>query len=115
MPDLQRVGGVSAFLRVGHMAEARDIPMASYLFSEMSAQVLCALSNALCVEYMPWFSPLYNETLGFRDGNAACGASSALGFSSQKPSSALKRDEAAIAALAQAHWPRLRKLADRSE
>ena len=26
MPDLQRVGGVSEFMRVGHMAESHDTP-----------------------------------------------------------------------------------------
>jgi L-alanine-DL-glutamate epimerase-like enolase superfamily enzyme len=70
MPDLQRVGGVSEFMRVGHMAEAHDVPVSSHLFPETSIQVLGALSNAIYLEYMPWFSKLYNEALEFRDGNA---------------------------------------------
>ena len=70
MPDLQRVGGVSEFMRVGHMAEAYDIAVSSHLFPETSLQVLGALSNATFLEYMPWFSPLYNEALEFADGNA---------------------------------------------
>jgi L-alanine-DL-glutamate epimerase-like enolase superfamily enzyme len=70
MPDLQRVGGVSEFMRVGHMAESHDVPVSSHLFPETSIQVLGALSNAIYLEYMPWFSKLYNEELEFRDGNA---------------------------------------------
>jgi L-alanine-DL-glutamate epimerase-like enolase superfamily enzyme len=70
MPDLQRVGGVSEFMRVGHMAEAHDIPVSSHLFPETSIQVLGALANANFLEYMPWFSGLYNERLEFEDGNA---------------------------------------------
>ncbi|MGK7865532.1 mandelate racemase/muconate lactonizing enzyme family protein [Falsiroseomonas sp. E2-1-a4] len=70
MPDLQRVGGVSEFLRVGHMAESHDVPVSSHLFPETSIQVLGALSNAIYLEYMPWFSPLYRETLEFDDGAA---------------------------------------------
>jgi L-alanine-DL-glutamate epimerase-like enolase superfamily enzyme len=70
MPDLQRVGGVTEFMRVAHLAAAYDIPVSSHLFSEMSVQVLGALSNAIYLEYMPWFSPLYNEVLEFRDGKA---------------------------------------------
>ena len=70
MPDLQRVGGVSEFMRVGHMAESHDIAVSSHLFPETSVQVLGALSNATFLEYMPWFSPLYNEALEFRDGCA---------------------------------------------
>lgn len=70
MPDLQRVGGVSEFMRVGHMAEAFDVPVSSHLFPETSLQLLCALSNANILEYMPWFSELYRETIEFREGNA---------------------------------------------
>lgn len=70
MPDLQRVGGVSEFMRVGHMAESHDIAVSSHLFPETSLQVLSALSNATFLEYMPWFSPLYNETLEFLEGSA---------------------------------------------
>jgi L-alanine-DL-glutamate epimerase-like enolase superfamily enzyme len=70
MPDLQRVGGVSEFMRVGHMAESHDIPVSSHLFPETSLQILGALSNAIYLEYMPWFSPLYNEKLAFADGHA---------------------------------------------
>jgi L-alanine-DL-glutamate epimerase-like enolase superfamily enzyme len=70
MPDLQRVGGVSEFMRVGHMAESHDVPVSSHLFPETSIQVLGALANSNYLEYMPWFSPLYNERLDFADGEA---------------------------------------------
>lgn len=70
MPDLQRVGGVSEFMRVGHMAESYDIPVSSHLFPETSLQVLGALSNTIYLEYMPWFSKLYNEAIEFADGQA---------------------------------------------
>jgi L-alanine-DL-glutamate epimerase-like enolase superfamily enzyme len=70
MPDLQRVGGVSEFMRVGHMAESYDIPVSSHLFPETSLQVLVALSNTIYLEYMPWFSKLYNEPIEFADGQA---------------------------------------------
>lgn len=70
MPDLQRVGGLSEFMRVGHMAESHDVPVSSHLFPETSIQALGALSNAVFLEYMPWFSRLYNEQLSFADGCA---------------------------------------------
>jgi L-alanine-DL-glutamate epimerase-like enolase superfamily enzyme len=70
MPDLQRVGGVSEFMRVGHMAESHDIPVSSHLFPETSLQVLGALANTIYLEYMPWFSKLYNEAIEFKDGDA---------------------------------------------
>ena len=80
MPDLQRVGGVSEFMRVGHMAEAHDIAVSSHLFPETSVQVLGALSNASYLEYMPWFSDLYNERLEFEDGRAVVPERPGWGF-----------------------------------
>jgi L-alanine-DL-glutamate epimerase-like enolase superfamily enzyme len=80
MPDLQRVGGVSEFMRVGHMAESYDVAVSSHLFPETSVQVLGALSNASFLEYMPWFSPLYNEALAFADGNAVVPERPGWGF-----------------------------------
>ena len=73
MPDLQRVGGPSEFMRVGHMAESHDVPVSSHLFPETSVQVLGALANSSYLEYMPWFSELYREAIDFRDGNVEQG------------------------------------------
>jgi L-alanine-DL-glutamate epimerase-like enolase superfamily enzyme len=81
MPDMQRVGGVSEFTRVGHMAESHDVAVSSHLFPETSIQVLGALSNATYLEYMPWFSPLYTEALEFKDGHAVVPERPGWGFS----------------------------------
>lgn len=68
MPDLQRVGGVSEFTRVGHMAESHDIAVSSHLFPETSVQVMGALANSSYLEYMPWFSRLYDNVLELSEG-----------------------------------------------
>ena len=80
MPDLQRVGGVSEFMRVGHMAEAHDVPVSSHLFPETSLQVLGALSNSSFLEYMPWFSELYQERLEFDNGDVLAPERPGWGF-----------------------------------
>ncbi len=80
MPDLQRVGGVTEFMRVGHMAASYDVPVSSHLFPETSLSLLCALSNANYLEYMPWFSELYRETIEFRDGSALAPERPGWGF-----------------------------------
>lgn len=84
MPDLQRVGGVSEFMRVGHMAESHDVAVSSHLFPETSLQVLGALSNSIYLEFMPWFSPLYNETLDFAEGDAVVPERPGWGFTFNK-------------------------------
>ncbi len=80
MPDLQRVGGVSEFVRVAHMAESHDVPVSSHLFPETSLQVLGGLSNSIFLEYMPWFSPLYNEAMEFENGEAVVPERPGWGF-----------------------------------
>jgi L-alanine-DL-glutamate epimerase-like enolase superfamily enzyme len=54
MPDLERVGGVSEFIRVGHMPESHDIPVSSHLFPETSLQVLVAEGQAIVPERPGW-------------------------------------------------------------
>ncbi|GJD52518.1 L-talarate/galactarate dehydratase [Methylobacterium crusticola] len=80
MPDLQRVGGVTEFMRVGHLAAAHDVPVSSHLFPEQSLGVLGALANAHSLEYMPWFSDLYREGLDFADGCAIVPERPGFGF-----------------------------------
>ena len=80
MPDLQRVGGVTEFMRVSRMAEAFDVQISSHLFSEMSIQLLGALSNVAYLEYMPWFKDLYAETLVFEAGDALVPDRPGFGF-----------------------------------
>ncbi len=63
MPDLQRMGGPSEFLKAGHLCEAFHIPCASHLFPEMSLALLAALPGGNFLEYMPWFEPIYRERI----------------------------------------------------
>ncbi|HUZ75316.1 MAG TPA: mandelate racemase/muconate lactonizing enzyme family protein [Stellaceae bacterium] len=63
MPDLQRMGGPSGFLKAAHLAEAFDTPVASHLFPEMNLALLAAVPNAMFLEYMPWCEPVYAERI----------------------------------------------------
>ncbi len=63
MPDLQRMGGPSEFLKAGHLCEAFHVPCASHLFPEMSLSLLAALPGGFYLEHMPWFEPIYRERI----------------------------------------------------
>jgi L-alanine-DL-glutamate epimerase-like enolase superfamily enzyme len=63
MPDLQRMGGATGFLKTAHLAEAFNTPVSSHLFPEMNLALLAAVPNAMFLEYIPWFEPLYRERL----------------------------------------------------
>ncbi|MBN8890100.1 MAG: mandelate racemase [Acetobacteraceae bacterium SCN 69-10] len=82
MPDLQRMGGATEFLKAAHLAEAHDTPISSHLFSEMSLPLLAALPNAIFLEHMPWFAPIYRERIELdADGNAIVPDRPGWGFS----------------------------------
>jgi L-alanine-DL-glutamate epimerase-like enolase superfamily enzyme len=80
MPDLQRVGGVTEFVKVAHMADAFDVPISPHVYTEQSLQLCAALSNIEITEYMPWFQPLYNEALEIEDGEILIPDRPGLGF-----------------------------------
>jgi len=63
MPDLQRMGGPTELIKVAHLAMEHHIPVAPHLFTQMSLSLAAAMPNAIYVEYMPWFAPLYQEQL----------------------------------------------------
>ena len=81
MPDLGRVGGVTEFMRVGHMAQAWDLPVSPHLYSEPSLQLCGALQNCDLLEYMPWSALLFSEKIEFEDGRARIPERPGLGFS----------------------------------
>jgi len=80
MPDLARIGGFTEFLKVAHMAEAYDVPVSPHIYPEQSLQLMGSLPNAIYLEYMPWFSPLYLETIQIRNGKALLPQKPGIGF-----------------------------------
>jgi L-alanine-DL-glutamate epimerase-like enolase superfamily enzyme len=59
--DIQRVGGVTEFMKVAAMAQAWHRPVASHIFHEFSIHLIAAIPNGLIVEYMPWWELIYEE------------------------------------------------------
>ncbi len=80
MPDFVRVGGFSEFLKVAHMAEAYDIPISPHVFPEQSLQVMGSICNGTYIEYMPFFSPMFEETLQLKDGRLVVPEGPGIGF-----------------------------------
>ena len=80
MPDLERVGGITEFVKVAHMADAFDIPVSPHLYTEHCLQLCGALSNISYSEMMPWFAPLYNEATELVEGDLLVPDRPGLGF-----------------------------------
>ncbi len=81
MPDLQRMGGPTELLKVAQLAQAANIAIAPHLFTQMSLPLAATMTNAIYVEYMPWFSPLYQEQLSLNsDGTVNVPTTPGWGF-----------------------------------
>jgi mandelate racemase len=70
MPDAQRIGGVTGWLRAAALASAAGIEMSSHLFAEVSAHLLAVTPTRHWLEYVDWASPILEQPLEIRDGAA---------------------------------------------
>jgi mandelate racemase len=70
MPDLERIGGVTGWLRAAQIASEARMKMSSHLFPEVSAHLLAVTPTADWLEYVDWAAPLLEEPLRIVDGEA---------------------------------------------
>jgi mandelate racemase len=87
MPDLQRIGGVTGWLRAAALADAAGIEMSSHLFPEVSAHLLAVTPTAHWLEYMDWADPILAEPLAIKDSMAII---------PDRPGHGMQWDEAAV-------------------
>jgi L-alanine-DL-glutamate epimerase-like enolase superfamily enzyme len=92
MPDLQRMGGPSEFMRAAALCQAWHQPVSSHLFTETSAHLLAALPNALILEHMSWWQDLFTEPLTIDGGCVVLSEKTGIGLDLSQ--SALKRFKA---------------------
>jgi mandelate racemase len=70
MPDLERIGGVTGWMRAASLAAAHGIEMSSHLFPEVSAHLLAATPTCHWLEYVDWASAILAEPMRIENGNA---------------------------------------------
>ena len=68
MPDVQRIGGVTGWMRAAALAHAHGIEMSSHLFPEFSAHLLGVTPTCHWLEFMDWAAPIVTEPLQAKDG-----------------------------------------------
>src|SRR3972149_4950340 len=59
MPDRQRMGGVTEFMKAAALCDAFHTPISSHLFMEASSHLLAAAPNGLILEDMDWWQGLF--------------------------------------------------------
>jgi L-alanine-DL-glutamate epimerase-like enolase superfamily enzyme len=69
MPDLQRMGGLTGYLRAIDLCGAYQVPVSSHLFTEASGHALAAAPHGLILEHMDWWQELFDDRLAVIDGH----------------------------------------------
>ena len=69
MPDVQRIGGVTGWLRAAALAHVHGIEMSSHLFPEYSSHLLAVTPTCHWLEYVDWANPILAEPAQVKDGH----------------------------------------------
>src|SRR5258707_5517831 len=61
MPDAERIGGVTGWMRAVALAQGAGLEMSSHLFPEVSCHLLAATPTAHWLEFVDWAAPILEE------------------------------------------------------
>src|SRR6185437_7026924 len=74
MPDAERIGGVTGWMRAAALAQAAGLEMSSHLFPEVSAHLLAVTPTAHWLEYVDWANPILETPFSLQEANIAATA-----------------------------------------
>jgi L-alanine-DL-glutamate epimerase-like enolase superfamily enzyme len=68
--DAARVGGITPWLKVAHIAEAFNIAVCPHFLMELHVSLVCAVPNGWMLEYIPQLDAITTSRLDLRAGQA---------------------------------------------
>jgi L-alanine-DL-glutamate epimerase-like enolase superfamily enzyme len=68
--DVARIGGITPWLKVAHLAEAFDLAVCPHFLMELHASLCAAVPNARWVEYIPQLDAITSSRLRIEAGHA---------------------------------------------
>ncbi|RPH45687.1 MAG: mandelate racemase [Burkholderiales bacterium] len=68
MPDAERIGGVTGWMRAAALAQAAGLEMSSHLFPEVSAHLLAVTPTAHWLEFVDWAAPVLARPISPQGG-----------------------------------------------
>jgi len=80
MPDAQRIGGVTGWMRAAALAQGAGLEMSSHLFPEASVQLLAVTPTCHWLEYVDWANPVLEAPVRIEKGHAVGIAGPGLGM-----------------------------------
>jgi L-alanine-DL-glutamate epimerase-like enolase superfamily enzyme len=78
--DVGRIGGITPWLKVAHLAECFNTPVCPHFLMELHVALCAAVPNARWVEYIPQLDELTTEGMRIVDGYAVPSAEPGLGI-----------------------------------
>jgi len=78
--DVARVGGITPWLKVAHLAESFNVAVAPHFLMELHVSLCCAVPNALYLEHIPQLRAVTKRELVIRDGHGMAPDAPGLGI-----------------------------------
>ena len=78
--DVARVGGITPWMKVAHMAEAFNVPVCPHFLMELHASLVCAIPNAPWLEYILQLDTVTKSGLRIENGRAWANDAPGLGI-----------------------------------
>ena len=68
--DVARIGGITPWLKVAHLAETFNVPICPHFLMELHVSLCAAVPNAAWVEWIPQLDTITSSRLAIEDGKA---------------------------------------------
>jgi len=78
--DVARIGGITPWLKTAHIAEAFNVSVCPHFLMELHVSLVCSISNAPMLEYIPQLDAITNSRLSVEDGHARPSNAPGLGI-----------------------------------
>lgn len=78
--DAARIGGITPWLKVAHMAEAFNVAVCPHFLMELHVSLVCAVPNGWMLEYIPQLDAITASRLDLRGGRAHAPEAPGLGI-----------------------------------
>ena len=78
--DVARIGGITPWLKVAHLAECFNVPVCPHFLMELHVSLCAAVPNARWVEYIPQLDSLTEKPMQIEDGHAIPSEEPGLGI-----------------------------------
>lgn len=69
-PDVARIGGITPWIKVAHLAEGFDVPVCPHFLMELHVSLCAAVPNAAWVEYIPQLDDITTSRIRVEQGYA---------------------------------------------